>query len=44
MGEHYSKKELGKDMYQFFIEDENAAEDFVTIEAAMSTILKCADG
>ena len=31
-------------MYQFFIEDENAAEDFVTIEAAMSTILKmCSD-
>lgn len=34
MGEHYSKKELGKDMYQFFIEDENAAEDFVTIEGS----------
>ena len=33
-GEHYSKKELGKDMYQFFIEDENAAEDFVTIEGS----------
>ena len=27
MGEHYSKKELGKDMYQFFIEDENAGKD-----------------
>ena len=34
MGEHYSKKELGKDMYQFFIEDENAAADFVTIEGS----------
>ena len=28
------KKELGKDMYQFFIENENVAEDFVTIEGS----------